>query len=75
MEYPFIKSPACLPYNQDKVFQIAERVEQGLIKDDLHGAYCEQIRQFISRGVAVHLTAEEIASWSGPCQYIIIMVT
>ena len=33
VEYPFIKSPACLPYNRDKVIQAAERVERGVNKD------------------------------------------
>lgn len=59
-----------MPYNRDRVVQAAERVERGLIRDGLRGAYCEQICQFISREVAIHLATGEIASWSGPCQYI-----
>ena len=69
-EYPFIKSPACLPYNRHSAVRVAEKVEKDLIKDGLHDVYCEQIKQFLDRGVAVKLSSEEMRSWTGPCQYI-----
>lgn len=70
VEYPFVKNPACLPYNRHCVVRVAEKVEKGLIKDGLHNVYCEQIKQFLDRGVAVKLSQEEMQSWTGPCQYI-----
>ena len=69
-DYPYIKDPACLPYNRGAVAKVAERVEKGLIRDGLHEAYNEQIKSQLERGVAVKLSEEEMASWSGPCQYI-----
>ena len=69
-EYPFIKNPSCLPYNRHSAVRVAEKVEKDLMKDGLHDVYCEQIKQFLDRGVAVMLSAEEMKSWTGPCQYI-----
>ena len=69
-EYPYIKDPACLSYNRAAVAKVAEKVEKGLIRDGLHEAYNEQIKSQLERGVAVKLSEEEMASWSGPCQYI-----
>ena len=69
-DYPFLRDPACLPYNRKNVVRVAEKVEQGLVKDGLHAVYCDQIRQFLERGVAVKLSQEEMASWTGPAQYI-----
>ena len=40
------------------------------MKDGLHAAYNEQIKSQLERGVAVKLSADEMESWSGPCQYI-----
>ena len=69
-EYPFVKDPACLPFNRATVVKVAERVEKDLMKDGLHAAYNEQIKSQLERGVAVKLSADEMESWSGPCQYI-----
>ena len=69
-EYPFTKNPSCLPYNRRSAVRVAEKVEKDLMKDGLHEVYCEQIKQFLDRGVAVKLTQEEMVSWTGPCQYI-----
>ena len=69
-EYPFIKNSACLPFNRNTVVRVAEKIEKDLIKDGLHSHYCEQIKDFLSRGVAVKLSKDEMSSWSGPAQYI-----
>ena len=58
-EYPFIKDPACLPYNRATVVKVAERVEKDLMKDGLHAAYNEQIKSQLERGVAIKLSADE----------------
>ena len=52
-EYPFVKDPSCLPYNRPTVFKVAQKVDKDLIKDGLPSHYCEQIKNFLSRGVAV----------------------
>ena len=49
-EYPFIKDPACLPFNRPAVVKVAEKVEKGLIRDGLYAAYNEQIRSQLDRG-------------------------
>ena len=69
-QYPFIKDPASLSYNRASAVKVAERVERGLIKDGLYATYNEQIKSQLDRGVAVKLSEDEIASWSGPCQYV-----
>ena len=69
-EYPFLKDPACLAYNRHAAVKVAEKVEKDLIRDGLHSAYNEQVRQFLDRGVAVRLSAGEMESYTGPCQYI-----
>ena len=69
-DYPFIKDPACLPFNRATVVKVAERVERDVMKDGLHAAYNDQIRSFLERGVAVKLSTDEMESWTGPCQYI-----
>ena len=69
-DYPFIKDPSCLSYNRATVVKVAERVEKDLMKDGLHGAYNEQIKSQLERGVAIQLSADEMESWTGPCQYI-----
>ena len=50
--------------------KVAEKVETDLIRDNMHASYFEQIKSQLDRGVAVKLSAEEIESWKGPCQYI-----
>ena len=69
-DYPFMKDPACLPFNRNTVVKVAEKVERDLIRDNLHEAYNDQIRDQLKRGVAVQLSEDELASWTGPCQYI-----
>ena len=69
-DYPFVKDPACLPFNRPTVIKVAEKVERDLIKDGLHSHYCDQIKDFLHRGVAVKLSKEEMDSWSGAAQYI-----
>ena len=68
--YPFVKDPSCLQDNKSAVLRVAEKVEKGLIKDGLHDKYNEQIYSQLERGVAVKLSSQEIAEWSGPHQYI-----
>ena len=69
-DYPFMKNPACLSFNRNTVVKVAEKVERDLIRDNLHEAYNDQIRDQLKRGVAVKLSEDEMASWTGPCQYI-----
>jgi hypothetical protein len=38
-----------------------------VLVDGLHAAYNEQIKSQLERAVAVKLSDEEMASWSGPC--------
>ena len=54
--------------------KVAAKVEKVLLKDGLLREYCEQIKQFLDRGMAVKLSSEEMESWTGPCQYITPMV-
>ena len=69
-DYPFTKDPSCLSNNRNTVVKVEEKVEKDLIRDNLHEVYNNQIRDFIKRGVAVKLTEDELASWTGPFQYI-----
>ena len=68
--YPFVKDPMCLSDNKGAVERVAAKVEKGLLKDGLYDVYNEQIQSQLDRGVAVKLSPEEIAEWSGPFQYI-----
>ena len=69
-EYPFTKDPYCLSNNRSTVIKVAEKVEKDLLRDGLHDAYNEQIRDQLKRGVAVKLSEDELNSWTGPCQWI-----
>ena len=69
-DYPYIKDPACLPNNRAAAVAVAEKVRQGLKKDNLLHAYNEQVQQILDRGAAVKISKQELDEYVGPSQYI-----
>ena len=57
-DYPFVRDPKCLSFNRDAAIKVAERVEKGLLKDNLKEKYDDQIKDQLRRNVAVKLSEE-----------------
>ena len=50
--------------------KVAEKVWQGLTKDNLLHVYNEQVQQILDRKTALMLSKEEMRDYQGLCQYI-----
>ena len=69
--YPWIKSPAELPYNRSSVLATLKSMKKGLAKDkEKSEVYSTQIKDMLNRGAARRVTERELAAYSGPKYYI-----
>lgn len=66
-KYPWLEDPASLPNNRGAVEATFLRTERHLAKEPKwKAAYASQVLNMVSRGAAVKLSEEAIASWVGP---------
>ena len=70
VSYPFIRSPEGFPNNRDKAISMAIKQEARLKKKGLLDKYNVELYKYITRGIVVPISAEEIAEYKGPCNYI-----
>ena len=70
VQYQFCKDPRSLPNNRAVAVKIAEKLEKRLIAEGHLEFYNQEFKKYFERGAAIKLSAEEIDSWQGPCNYI-----
>ena len=69
--YPLIKDPAVvLSDNRQQAVGMAKGLERRLIKEGLYKAYCDELQDYINRGVIRLLTDKEIEEWDGAVNYV-----
>ena len=69
--YPYKCDPNVLEDNKDQVLLILERTEKRLARSKTSAdIYCEQFRDFISRGILTEKTEHEDETYTGPRFYI-----
>ena len=70
VSYPFIKSPECFPNNRQSVLNMAIKQEARLEKKGLLNKYNEELMKYITRGILVPISKEEMEEYKGPVNYI-----
>ena len=69
--YPWTEDVCKLTDNMSQAIAFQSSVERKLLRDkSLLEAYNKELQKFIDRGAIRKLTAEEIASYSGPVSYV-----
>ena len=70
VSYPFIKNPECFPNNRNSAISMARKLESRLLSKGMLDNYNEELSKYISRGVLVPISDEEMSEYSGPINYI-----
>ena len=70
VSYPFIKSPECFPNNRQAVLAMAKKQEMRLQKKGMLDIYNEELKKYITRGILVPISEEEMLEYKGPVNYI-----
>ena len=70
VSYPFIKSPECFPNNRDAVLSMAKKQVARLMKKGMLDKYNEELKKYITRGILVPISEEEMKDYKGPVNYI-----
>jgi hypothetical protein len=70
VSYPFIKSPECFPNNREPVLRMAKKQELRLEKKGMLDKYNEELMKYITRGILVPISPQEMDEYSGPVNYI-----
>ena len=70
VKYPFIRDPACLPYNKAQVVKMAIKLESRLKKEGMLESYRKEFMKYLDRGAFVKITDDEIKNYKGPVQFI-----
>ena len=70
VSYPFIKSPECFPNNRDVAIRMALKQENRLLNKGMLEKYNEELSKYISRGILVPISEDEMLEYRGPVNYI-----
>ena len=70
VSYPFIKSPECFPNNREAVLAMAKKQEVRLMKKGMLEKYNVELMKYITRGILVPISEDEMKEYMGPVNYI-----
>jgi hypothetical protein len=73
-EYPYLLNPEVMKDNKGQAMACLTRLENQLIKKNELQAFKEQFEEAVDRGVFKKLTEEELKKWTGPVNYISMVV-
>jgi hypothetical protein len=70
VSYPFIKSPECFPNNRDSAVAMSIKQEARLKKKGILDKYNEELYKYITSGILVPISEQEMLEYQGPVNYI-----
>lgn len=71
VEYPYIRDPACLPYNYNTASSMAKKLEDRLERDGRLEQFNVEFNKFLDRKAIVPVTKEDLRDYIGPKQFIL----